>query len=204
MLESTNRRPCFVIESIRLDLTARLYYYMRFQSGFIFSLLCFHILLLTGCGPPPNPDGRQNVSGTIKLNGELMKAGGVVFFESLDGDSSAGGRIPVKNGQFFLTGQDGLKPGKYRVRISGTTTFDKDTNTYRTPETPDWKEYVVRLVPEEFNEKSQIEFVVTEGKKNVFDYDVITDFKPEPLHKRSGKSKAPPHPGELQKHERPN
>lgn len=165
-----------------------------------FSLLLAFVVLLGGCAKEGNPDGRQDVSGTIKLNGEPLKSTGFIFFEPLDGTGSDGGRIPITNGRFLLTGQDGIKPGKYRVRISAVATFDKSTDTYRTPDTPDWREYQVRLIPEEFNEKSSLEFEVVEGKKNVFDYDVVTDFQAESLHKSTKKTSS--HPGEAEKGEK--
>jgi hypothetical protein len=56
--------------------------------------------------------------------------------------------------------------------------YDKITNARRTPETPGANEVVMKVIPDEFNINSNIEFEVVKGKKNVFNYDIVTDFQP--------------------------
>ncbi|MDO5309711.1 MAG: hypothetical protein Q4G03_09540 [Planctomycetia bacterium] len=142
-------------------------------------LLC-GLCLTTGC-KKKNPDNRQDVQGMITLNGEPLgrdfcSAG--IQFDAVGDDKSAGGHGQIMRGKYLLTQQDGVKPGKYIVRITAFATFDKTTNTYATPETTMENELQMTLVPEEFNSASTIEFEVVQGKKNVFDYDIKTDFGP--------------------------
>ncbi len=148
-------------------------------------LLIFMVLFVTeGCTKKTNPDGREDVSGTITLNGKPLEGGSGIRFDPVDGDHTAGGSGQIMTGKYLLTGQDGVKPGKYIVRIHATAAFDKRTNTYATNETDIGHEYSVKLVPDEFNMGSKIEFEVLKGKKNVFNYDIVTDFKPERVDKR--------------------
>jgi hypothetical protein len=81
-----------------------------------------------------------------------------------------------------MTGQSGLKPGKYRIRFILRKSYWKktlkpveetETNVDRT------QVVLVNVLPEEFTtEKSRIEFNVTSGKKNIFNYDIVSDYKP--------------------------
>ncbi|MGI6402218.1 MAG: hypothetical protein ACOX0A_08960 [Thermoguttaceae bacterium] len=139
------------------------------------------LVVTTGC-KPKNPDGRENVSGKITLNGEPFGAKSGIFairFDPIGEDKTAGGHAQVRQGAYLLTGQDGVKPGKYIVRLTGSATFDRTTNDYADAQTTMENEYQVTLVPPEFNTESDIEFEVVAGKKNVFNYDIQTNFSGE-------------------------
>lgn len=157
------------------------------MSKTIFLRNCTVFFLLTtlfvvGCKKNTNPDGRMDVSGKITMNGAPLRGSPTIRFEPAGGDKFDGGSgyIDAK-GNYLLTGQDGVKPGKYIVRFSALDTFDRATDTWRTAETPEGREYPVRVVPREFNEESKVEFEVVEGKKNVFNYNIVSDAKPERL-----------------------
>ncbi|MDO4587339.1 MAG: hypothetical protein Q4C95_08585 [Planctomycetia bacterium] len=152
-----------------------------FKIAFV-SLCCLILFNLTGC-EKKNPDGRENVSGMITLNGEPLQGSAGIHFDPVDGDKTAGGHGQIMTGKYLLTGQDGVKPGKYIVRISALATFDKRTDDYATADTLFEHEYTVTVVPPEFNVGSTIEFEVVKGKKNIFDYDIKTDFQPEKVSK---------------------
>lgn len=123
-----------------------------------------------------NPDGRLDVSGKITLNGKSFDGATVstIAFTSIDSptNESLMTTFNTKTGHYLLTMQDGLKPGKYRVRLNAIALYDRRTNQPSVPETPDWDIYQVVLIPPEFNKNSTIEFEVVEGKKNVFDFDI--------------------------------
>ncbi len=140
------------------------------------------MFFMTGCKKNTNPDGRLDVSGKITMNGAPTRGSAIIRFDPVGNDKMAGGSgfIDAK-GNYLLTGQDGVKPGKYIVRISSVDTFDKATDTWRTAETPEGREYAVRVVPREFNDESKIEFEAISGKRNVFSYDIVSDAKPERL-----------------------
>ena len=161
---------------------------MRTNSAFLMLTLLAVLLTTTiGC-KPKNPDGREDVKGKITLNGEPVGVkNGVcaIKFEPTDSsDMRAGGSAQIQNGEYLLTGQDGVKPGKYIVRITYTATFDKTTNDFADANTLMENEYQVALVPPEFNTDSTIEFEVVAKKKNVFNYDIVTDFAGETLENK--------------------
>ena len=156
-----------------------------------FSLvLCCALFCLSGCGGQKNPEGRVDVGGTITFNGKPFASAGsyYVAFEPVD-DPSAGpskASINPTTGKFLCTMQDGLKPGKYRVKFSAMAEYDKRTKKPIDPEyalTADVPEgvkisYHVSLLPADFNETNAIEFEAVKGKKNVFDYNIETSFVP--------------------------
>jgi hypothetical protein len=147
------------------------------------SLLCvFGIFMFSGCSSKPtNPDGRMDVSGKITLNGGAFEGAELcaITFISIDdpplGSSST--TFNSKTGEYLLTFQDGLKPGKYKVAISAQAVYDKKTHKPVTSETPEGGDYRVALVPKEFNKESNIEFEVVKGTKNIFNYDVKAELK---------------------------
>ena len=84
-------------------------------------LTFFGVVLLTGCST--QPDGRVEVSGTVKLKGQPIKDGAIVLFEPLENQDTAG-NATVAGGAFTIPRTTGLKPGKYLVRVTagdGTT-----------------------------------------------------------------------------------
>ncbi len=152
----------------------------------LFLLGCLLLPCLSGCGKK-NPDGREDVSGTITLNGQPLQGAAGIFFDPGPNAKGAGGTGQILSGKYLLTMQDGVKPGKYTVRISCTATFDKKTGELATPNTKFEDEFNTAIIPPEFNEKSNIEFEVVQGKKNIFDYDIKTDFKPQKPPKKNAK-----------------
>lgn len=136
-------------------------------------------ILFGGCSGPKNPDGRENVSGTISLNGEpLTGMSGILFSPQVAG-SDGGGQGLISNGKYALTGSDGVKPGKYIVRITSSMDFDKSTGKPADENSLFGSEVPVDVVPPEFNKESTIEFEVVAGKNNVFSYDIQTDYAPQ-------------------------
>ena len=146
----------------------------------VLSCLLMLVAFMSGCKKNVNPDGRLDVSGKITMNGQPIRGSATVRFDPVGDDKMAGGSARIDGkGNYLLTGQDGIKPGKYIVRISAVDTFDKTTNTWRTAETPEGREYAVRVVPRDFNDNSTLEFDAADGKKNVFNYDIVSDAEPE-------------------------
>lgn len=110
-----------------------------------------------GCGAD-NPLNRQEVSGTVKLNGQPVERGSIRFDSVTRGPTIAGGKI--RKGSYTIAGEKGLAPGEYAV--------------YLTIEDPNWdarKEPSPRqMAPAEWAD-GQHKFTVVEGP-NVFDIDV--------------------------------
>src|SRR5438270_159491 len=78
---------------------------------------CLPLLLLilaAGCSDPYA--GRFAVSGTVKLKGEPIREG-IIQFEPLDAQDTSSG-APIRSGDYTIPRPQGLKPGKYRIRVS--------------------------------------------------------------------------------------
>jgi len=75
------------------------------------------ILLLTlglGCAAK---NGRQAVSGSVVRNGEPLKSGIITFFHVEGAPGPVAGAL-IRDGQFAISAEHGLEPGKYRVTLS--------------------------------------------------------------------------------------
>jgi hypothetical protein len=159
-------------------------------------VLCIFFVTLIGC-QRTNPDGREDVSGKITLNGVPITAtsANIVFDPLETSDQTAGGVSTIlQNGTFFLTGVNAIKPGKYRIRFSANISYDSITLQPATPQTDIVNFYNVSLLPDEFTtEKSTLTFEVMKGKMNVFNYDIVTDYKPntKPTGRAARKMKNP-------------
>ena len=148
-------------------------------------------MAFAGCGTAvDNPDGRETVSGMITLNGSpLGGMAGISFVPKEGGDG--GGQGQIKEGRYIISGYDGVKPGKYLVRIFATVDFDKSTGKVADNTIEFGNELTVDVIPPEFNKESTIEFEVVAGGNNVFNYDVQTDYVPVMPKNARGKMAVP-------------
>jgi hypothetical protein len=152
-------------------------------------VLCCVLFCFSACSSKqPNPDGRLDISGTITLNGGPLEGAKVrnIMFEPIDDPTSGPSTavIDLQTGKFLCTMHDGLKPGKYRVKLFVEAIYDKRTNQpvgpdFGSTDDDDGQGYRVPLIPPDFNTQSTIEFEVASGKKNVFDYDIKAELKPQ-------------------------
>ncbi|MDY0169193.1 MAG: hypothetical protein RBS80_21805 [Thermoguttaceae bacterium] len=124
-------------------------------------------MLCSGCGPE-NPLGRIAVSGTVQLGGQPLDQGSIEFSPTEEGPNIAsGGRI--KNGRFRIPAHQGLLPGTYVVRISSAQATDEPIE----PEFPGDSPIVAReRIPAEYNVKSDKQVTITQGGRNVLEFDI--------------------------------
>ena len=155
------------------------------------SLLALPLIAALGCSSVENPDGRENVSGTITINDQPLTGIAGIKFEPIDKQGDGGGQGQIRTGKYMLTGFDGVKPGKYLVRITASVDFDKTTGKIADNTLQFGNEVPVDVVPPEFNRDSKIEFEVVAGKDNVFNYDIVTDYVPKMPENPKGKAAIP-------------
>lgn len=133
---------------------------LRFVSA------CLMILAAigTGCGG----DGRSKVSGSIKYQGQPLKAGVISFIE--EGAMAAAGGSAITDGKYEIPGEAGLKPGKYSVSISAPDNKSKAAAAEAMPgmSGPPPKE----TLPAKYNAKTELKAEIKAGGKNVFDFDL--------------------------------
>ena len=141
------------------------------------------MILCSGIGcRQPNPEGREDVSGTVTLNGKAIdpKWYATISFVPGDGrDVTEGGGGQITGGKYLLTGIGGIKPGHYKVRIFINQLYDIRTGEPSTPETGDFDSVRVNMIPADFNDDTILEFEVIQGKRNTFHYNVVTDYIPD-------------------------
>lgn len=146
--------------------------------------LCLVVVFpLAGCRKQQNPDGRQDVTGKITLNGKPLKNGTINFSDKSPENAGGAGGL-ISQGSFTLTGEYGIKPGTYSVKIYAARDYDRATGEVATDQTPMGNLVPIDIIPAEFNKKSQMTFTVEEGKKNVFNLDIVAE---EPKVKKGGK-----------------
>lgn len=129
-----------------------------------------------------NPEGRENVSGKITFNGQTIdpKWTAAISFIPGDGrDATDGGGGQITQSKYLLTGTGGIKPGKYKVKLFVQQYYDVKTGEPSTANTGDFDSVYVSMIPKEFNDDSTMELEVVQGKKNVFNYDIVTDYVPD-------------------------
>lgn len=128
-------------------------------------LWSFTGLLLCGCGGA-DTGGRVALSGTVNLKGAPL-ANGTIEFAGQDGSPVTGGTIV--GGKFSIQAAQGLKPGKYLVRISAIQDSGAPLGA---PGTEGERPQTTELIPEEFNVKSTKYVDVSASGSNVFPFDI--------------------------------
>ena len=128
------------------------------------------LAMVAGCG---NYGGRVEVSGTVKLKGQPLKAG-IIMFEALDGQDT-GATAPITDGTYKIERATGLKPGKYLIRV---TAGDGKTPANLNPDEPPGPggkgTNIVskELVPADWNVRSKQEREITSENPNKLDLDI--------------------------------
>jgi hypothetical protein len=135
----------------------------------VFSWLTL-LALLPGCGP--NYGGRQEVKGTIKLKGQPLDQGQIMFMP-ISGDRETQEGSLIENGSYRIDRAHGLMPGKYKVIItSGDGRTRADAPPDQAPGPTGANIISKDRIPPEYNTHSKQEIEVTEKGPNVFDYDI--------------------------------
>jgi hypothetical protein len=124
-------------------------------------------VVLPGCSDPYG--GRMEVSGNVTLQGERLKEGSIIFVP-LDKQDTQGG-TQILSGEYKIPPQNGLKPGKYLVRL---TSGDGKTPANEEIAGPGGSANIVSvdLIPEEWNTRSKQEVEVKANNVNKFDFKI--------------------------------
>jgi hypothetical protein len=125
------------------------------------SLVLLSLILAFGCADPYS--GRVEVTGTVKMKGEPILDDAMILFEPTDTATTIG-RAVIKKGEYQLTRENGILPGRYIVRI----TTSKSKPAKETPDIPPPDE----LVPAEWNARSQQQVQITGGAPNEHNFDI--------------------------------
>jgi hypothetical protein len=126
-------------------------------------------LLSAGCSDQYS--GRYAISGKVTLEGKPLDEGQILFFPIENQDTTTG--VGIANGRYEIPRQNGLKPGKYLVRIT--------SGDLKTPEVTDEEAaspggstnvMATDRIPPEWNISSDKQVEVKESGGNEFNFDI--------------------------------
>jgi hypothetical protein len=127
------------------------------------------ISIVVGCG---STSDRLPVSGIVTLDGVPLAEGSIRF------DSSGGQKVIatgslIKDGEYYVSQEKGLPPGKYRVQI---TSPDENAPPLMMPATASGPGFRVPpdRIPPEYNVKSNVTVEVTADGDNEFEFAVAS------------------------------
>jgi uncharacterized protein (DUF2141 family) len=137
--------------------------------------------LLTGCGD--QYAGRYAISGKVTVKGEKLKDGQIIFVP-LDKSVGTESGAPIKDGEYEIKRMNGLKPGKYLVRI--THGDGKTPPNMEEAGNPGGSTNIVSfdLIPPEFGIRSTQEVEVKDSGKNEFNFEIPKFMTPPVQRKR--------------------
>jgi len=125
-------------------------------------------VLLAGCSDATS--GRMEITGAVKLVGQPIQEGTIVFKPLENQDTQSGAQI-IK-GEYKVPRQQGLKPGKYLVQISsgdGRTPFNLQDGVAPGPSA---NLTSLDRVPDDWNIRSKREVEVKSSGPNKFDFEI--------------------------------
>jgi hypothetical protein len=130
------------------------------------------VVMAAAAGCSDQYEGRMEITGGVTLKGEPLPKGSIAF-EPLDGQGTLSG-APVTNGEYKIPRPNGLKPGKYVVRITagdGKTPVNEEEAGG-----PGGSTNIVSwdLIPADWNTKSKQQVEVKASGPNKFDFDIPT------------------------------
>jgi len=131
---------------------------------FPFVICAVATCLLTGCGS--SVDGRYGVSGTVTFKSAPLDTGAIEFVSN-DGSQQSGATIT--NGAYSIPAGKGLKPGKYKVKITST---DGAAAAAGPPGPESMGAAGKEKLPPEYNSATTQSVEVTSSGANTFDFDI--------------------------------
>jgi hypothetical protein len=129
------------------------------------TLLVMGLLHTFGCG---QNSGFESVSGTINFKGKPLDYGAIIFVPEAMDAGLVGRTAIITNGQYSLPAAEGLKPGKYIVKITSGEAAKK----VKEDELPGEPVPTKERIPAKYNEFSNMTFDVQAGQPNVFSKDI--------------------------------
>lgn len=125
-------------------------------------------LFAAGCG---KDDGRIAVSGTVKMKGEPIKDGAIVQLIPQDGQGTEA-QTMTAGGAFEVPKENGLKPGKYLVKMTAGDGTTAVSPTGGDAPGPGGGTNIVSkdLIPAKWGSQSKETVTVTKEGPNKFDF----------------------------------
>jgi hypothetical protein len=139
------------------------------------TIAVFSIACIIGAGCSQKDSGLRGTYGLVSLNGKPLEKGNISFEPvDLKQGSVSGGMIA--SGKYRVPTDKGLKPGKYRVRISAPD-FDNPAKLKRTRDigpmsSSSGTDIPGELIPKKYNTQSEEIVEVEKSGRNQFDFKI--------------------------------
>jgi len=121
-------------------------------------------LCLLGC----NPNGPVEVAGKVTYDGKPVESG-TIMFEPEDKSGPTQGQA-ISKGEYRLTGQNAVAPGKKIVRIEAHGPSGKKVPS--APGSSTMVDAFHQFIPEKYNKTSDIKKTIEPGKPMTLDFDL--------------------------------
>jgi hypothetical protein len=123
------------------------------------------VLIISGCGPKST---RLGVEGRVTFDGAPVPEGKISFIP-LPGTSSPTAGATIKDGDFKVPRDKGVRPGKFRVEIRAIRDSGKTMRDDLSGETIAKKE---AYIPKRYNDASELVAEIAPEGTNRLEYDL--------------------------------
>jgi hypothetical protein len=130
------------------------------------------ILAVFAAGCTDQYAGRLPVSGTVTLEGQPLKEGSIQLLPLENQDTQTGSAIV--DGKFTIEKRDGLKPGKYMVRITSGDGVTPANSNEEEAAGPGGSTNIVSVdrIPADWSDQSKQQIEIKAAGDNVFKFEI--------------------------------
>ncbi len=137
------------------------------------ALMVIGLATCLGCGRSGDQYPRVPISGTVRLDGEPL-LGGYLIFEPKDNQPTQSGGM-IKDGKFNVPREAGPVPGLYSVAVfSGAEAAESNTGAGTPEGETAAKKFRGERVPRKYNIDTTLTKEVKADAENVFEFDLST------------------------------
>lgn len=125
-----------------------------------------------GCGG--NPLGREDVTGSVTLDGQPLDQGLISFEPKLRGEGHVGSGTSIKDGRYVIPANKGIPAGEYLVRIHSAVMRNGPQASVGKGEMPGTGEGGIGIerIPPQYNVRTKLSVTVTESGPNEFNFEL--------------------------------
>jgi hypothetical protein len=138
--------------------------------GSLVTCVLLGLLANSGCSGPKDRYARVPISGTVKLDGQPLMKGYIIFEPKGDQPTQTAGMI--QDGKFDVPRASGPVPGKYLVSVYSGAEDATGGAEPGAPERVSGKKTRGERVPKKFNIQTTLVREVQADGENVFDFDL--------------------------------
>jgi hypothetical protein len=136
---------------------------MGLQTRLCYSLLS--VTLIVGCSSAGS-DQKQEVRGTVSLNGTPIATGAITLIPVSQGTSAG---TTISDGKYVIDSENGVLPGEYRVEIDSSQPSGKKI---RSTVGETMQDEMINVIPEKFNRNSTLKIVIKKAGQNQHDFEL--------------------------------